>query len=209
MALHGAVEDKAPTLIISLEMSTESLVDKMVCSNGMIDMRNLITGQVSPDESDRLVKSINQLMEAPIFIWNERSLNPQKLHALAVKHKLENNIQLLVVDYFQLMDGDDLTKNREQQLSDVGRALKTIAKELDIPVIILAQLNDDGRLRESRSLKMHADTITRINLSPKDPYRHYLKIEYNRDGEEARIPCIFHKRHGKFEQIIEAVSESD
>jgi replicative DNA helicase len=155
------------------------------------------------------MKAVNQIYESPIYIYPGSHMNPQKFTALAHRAKEEFNIEVIVVDYFQLMDGDDLRKNREQQLSDVGRSMKTVAKELGIPIILIAQLNDNGKLRETRSLQMHADTLTKIMASKADKERHILSIDYNREGETAKIACRFLKEFGRFEQIEDGETNED
>jgi replicative DNA helicase len=206
MATTPAIQYKKPVMIFSLEMSEESLVDKMVCGNGNVSMRSLMNGDISPKDYQRLAKSVAQVRESPIFLWSGGSLTPSKFESIANRAKLEHNIEMIVVDYYQLMEGDDRTKNREQQLSDIGRAMRKVANDLRIPIVLIAQLNDDGKLRESRSLKMHADTLTKISIS-KDKKRHLLNVDYNRDGATASIPCYFHKDHARFEQCPEEESE--
>lgn len=214
MATFPAIEENHPILFCSLEMSVESLVDKMVCGEGKISMKRLISGDLTPADGAKLMGAAMRIKNAPIHIWNGSHLTPQKFQSIAHRAKAEFGIKMIVVDYYQLMDGDDLKKNREQQLSDIGRAMRAVAKDLDIPIMLIAQLNDDGKLRESRSLKMHADTLTKITISKNDKTRHILNIEYNRDGETARIPCTFFKEHGRFEQVApqdddEAEEEND
>jgi replicative DNA helicase len=200
MILHPAIECNTPIGVFSMEMSLESMVDKMVCGNGRVPMRKLLMGQCTPEEMGRLSKSISTMMEAPIYIDNEPTMTPSMFRAKATRMKLEHHVGLIAIDYVQLMDGDDTRKNREQQVNEIGKMMKIVAKELDVPIIIISQLNDDGKLRESRSLKMHADTVTKISV---DGDRHIVEIEYNRDGPCTKIPCTFFKEHGRFEEIVE------
>lgn len=200
MSLNPAIESKTPIGVFSMEMSLESMVDKMVCGNGRVSMRKVLMGQCTAEEEERMSKACGVMMKAPIFIDNEPTMTPATFRAKATRMKLEHHVGLIVVDYIQLMDGDDTRKNREQQVNEIGKMMKVVSKELDIPIIIISQLNDDGKLRESRSLKMHADTVTMISV---DGDKHIVSIEYNRDGPCTKIPCTFFKEHGRFEEIIE------
>lgn len=200
MVLHPAVSHKTPIGIFSMEMSLESMVDKITCANGRVSLRRLMRGECSPDELGRLTKAINTMMDAPVYIDNEPSMTPSQFRAKAMRMKAEHHVGLIAVDYIQLMDGDDTRKSREQQVNEIGKMLKIVAKELDIPIVAISQLNDDGKLRESRSLKMHADTITKIYA---DKDQHIVEIEYNRDGPCTKIPCHFNKEEGRFDEIFE------
>jgi len=200
MSLHSAIENKNPIGVFSMEMSLASMVDKMVCGHGRVSMRKVLMGQCTAEEESQMTRATNVMMRAPIFIDNEPTMTPSTFRAKATRMKLEHHVGLIAIDYIQLMDGDDTRKNREQQVNEIGKMMKIVAKELDIPIIIISQLNDDGKLRESRSLKMHADTVTMISV---DGDKHIVSIEYNRDGPCTKIPCTFFKEHGRFEEIIE------
>jgi len=209
MITYSALTMNRPVGIVSMEMSKESLVDKVVCGEGRVSMRKLAMGQLSPDELDTMASAIAKLRDKPIHIIEESSMTPTKFRALARRLKEEERIKLLVVDYIQLMDGDDTKKPREQQVNEIGKMLKTVANELGIGIVVIAQLNDDGKIRESRSLKMHADTVSQIQVAKGGGNKRWIKIEYNRDGPCDKIPCVFHKEHGRFEESFDTDGEEE
>jgi replicative DNA helicase len=206
MGTFSAVNCNVSTLVFSLEMSIESLIDKLVCCESGISIDKVLNGTIGPDDSSRIFTAANRIAESPIYFWPGAHLNPTKFEAIAHRAKEEYAVEMLVVDYYQLMDGDDTKKNREQQLNEIGRSMKKVALELCLPILVIAQLNDDGKLRESRSLKMHADTMTRISVKKR---LHYLDLEYNRDGPTDKVPCLFHKNQGRFEETTAEEEEED
>jgi replicative DNA helicase len=171
-ALHG---DK-PTAVgmFSLEMSTQQLVMRLMCAEARVDAHKVRTGRLPEDEWKKLSRSVGRLYTAKIFIDDTPGLNILELRAKARRLKVEHNIGLLIVDYLQLMQGPRNIQSREQEISSISRSLKGLAKELNLPVIALSQLNrsvesrNDKRpalsdLRESGAIEQDADVVMFVN----------------------------------------------
>lgn len=170
IAQKVGVELKEPVAIFSLEMSTRQLVIRMLCSEGMVDSNKVRKGFVSKEDWHKLTSAAGRLTEAPIFIDDSSDINVLEMRAKARRLKMEHGLSLVVVDYLQLMRGRASYERREQEISDISRSLKALAKELDVPVVGLSQLNrgvelrTDKRptladLRESGAIEQDADVI--------------------------------------------------
>jgi replicative DNA helicase len=170
---HIAVIDKIPVAVFSLEMSVEQLALRMLCSMGRIDSQRIRTGRLLEKDWPDLTRATGMLTEAPIFIDDTAGITVLEMRAKARRLKSEHNLGLVVVDYLQLMQGRAKTENRAQEISDISRSLKAMAKELEVPVIALSQLNrslesrTDKRpqlsdLRESGAIEQDADVIAFI-----------------------------------------------
>jgi replicative DNA helicase len=173
MVQHAAVIDKIPVAVFSLEMATEQLALRMICSLGRIDSQRIRTGRLLEKDWPDLTRATGILTEAPIFIDDTAGIGILEMRAKARRLKSEHDIGLIVVDYLQLMQGRANTENRAQEISDISRSLKAMAKELEVPVIALSQLNrslesrNDKRpqlsdLRESGAIEQDADVIAFI-----------------------------------------------
>ncbi len=172
-ALHAAIKQKMPVAIFSLEMSRQQLALRMICSDARVNFQRLRTGYITQDEINRLVASVGRLSEAPIYTDDSGALNALELRAKARRLKKDKNIGMLVVDYLQLMRGTASrasSDNRVQEISEISRSLKALAKEINVPVIAISQLNrgvenrNDKRpqmadLRESGAIEQDADVI--------------------------------------------------
>jgi replicative DNA helicase len=167
---HAALIEKEPVAVFSLEMSMESLAMRMLCSLGRIDSQRIRTGKLHESDWPKLTRATGMLADAPIYIDDTAALTVLEMRAKARRLKSENNIGMVVVDYLQLMQGKSGIENRAQEISDISRSLKAMAKELDVPVVALSQLNrslesrPDKRpqlsdLRESGAIEQDADVI--------------------------------------------------
>jgi len=173
IATHAAIEKKLPVALFSLEMSKEQLVIRMLASEARIDAKQLRTGHLQQTDWNKLTAAAGELSEASIFIDDSSSLNVLELRAKARRLKREHGgLGLVIIDYLQLMRGHGNTESRQQEISDISRSLKGLAKELSCPVIALSQLNravetrpgGGGRplladLRESGAIEQDADVI--------------------------------------------------
>ncbi len=186
-ALRNAAADfQFPVAIFSLEMSSKQIVSRLLSAEAEIDSEKMRRGDLSASDWQLLVHNTNKITDSPIFIDDTPSLTTLELRAKARRLKAEHNIQLIVIDYLQLMRGDK-SANREQEISSITRSLKGIAKELNIPVIALSQLSRgvearaDKRpmladLRESGAIEQDADLVAFL-------YRpEYYKITVDEDG---------------------------
>jgi replicative DNA helicase len=206
-ARNIAVNSKIPVGIFSLEMSKEQLVDRLLCSEAGIDLWRMRTGKLSdrPDSDDfpRLGHAMGVLSEAPIFIDDTASANIMEIKTKARRLQTEHGLGLLIVDYLQLMEGRGKSQdNRVQEISEISRALKQIARELNIPVIALSQLSRAveqtkpaipklSHLRESGSIEQDADIVMFIYRKAVD--RNYRPEELT--DEEKTIGEIHISKH--------------
>ncbi len=184
---NAAVDFNFPVAIFSLEMASIQLVNRLISAEAELDSEKIKKGNLAEFEWQQLVHKTNRLSSAPIFIDDTPALSILELRAKCRRLKAEHNIQLIVIDYLQLMKGE-IGGNREQEIASISRALKGVAKELDVPVIALSQLSrgvetrgGDKRpqlsdLRESGSIEQDADIVMFL-------YRpEYYKIDQDEDG---------------------------
>ena len=173
VALHAALRNALPVAIFSLEMSRQQLALRMICSEARVNFQRLRTGYVAQDEINRIVAAVGRLSEAQIYCDDSGVLNALEMRAKARRLKKDKNIGMVIIDYLQLMRGvtsRGSAENRVQEISEISRSLKALAKEINIPVIAISQLNrglerrDDKRpqmadLRESGAIEQDADLI--------------------------------------------------
>ena len=201
IAQHAAIEDGMSVAIFSLEMSKEQLALRMLSSDGKVDSQKIRRGFIGEMDWPKLVTAAGRLSEAPIFIDDTPAISVLEIKAKARRLKAESGLDLIILDYLQLMRGRDLSAPREQEISEISRSLKSLAKELDVPVLALSQLNrqvesrTDKRpqladLRESGAIEQDADVIMFI-------YRDevYNKSEDNPQKGKAEI-IIGKQRNG-------------
>ena len=192
-ALRAAVQDNVPVAIYSLEMSMDQLMMRMLCAWGKVDLGHLRRGYLDSEEWSRLYHAADVLGQAPIYIDDTPALSPLELRARTRRLKAESGVGLVMVDYLQLMRGSKRTDSREQEISEISRSLKGLAKEMDIPVVALSQLNrkleerTDKRpllsdLRESGAIEQDADVIMFIyrdevyHKQPDNPHKGSAEI---------------------------------
>ena len=158
---NAAIRANVPTAVFSLEMSREQLVNRMLCSEAMIDAQKLRTGELEENDWAELINAMGPLSEAPIYIDDTPGVTPMKV---------EKGLGLIVIDYLQLMSGNSRNDSRQQEISEISRSLKAIAREMEAPVIALSQLSRaceqraDHRpmlsdLRESGAIEQDADVV--------------------------------------------------
>lgn len=190
IAANAAIRAKVPVAIFSLEMSKEELTNRILCSEAMVDSGKIRNGSIEDDDWLKLANALGPVSEAPIYIDDTPGITIMELRAKCRKMKIENDLGLVVIDYLQLMQGTK-TENRQQEISEISRSLKILAKELNIPVIALAQLSRapemraDHRpilsdLRESGSIEQDADIVAFI----------YRDDYYNEDTERKNVSEI-------------------
>ncbi len=150
MAHHIAVKEKKPVAFFSLEMSREQLAQRMLCAEAKIDAHKLRRGFLSQDEWQKLTRAVGPLSESPLYIDDSASITVMEVRAKARRLKAERGLEAVFVDYLQLMHGFSRAENRQQELSEISRSLKALAKELSIPVIALSQLSRAVEKRENR-----------------------------------------------------------
>ena len=176
---HIAADTRLPCAVFSLEMSKQQLAQRMLCSRGEIDAHKLRKGLLQAHEYAHLANVVGELAKAPIWVDDSPGLTPLDLRAKARRLKLQHDVKCIMIDYMQLMDNPGV-ESRQQQISEISRGVKSVARELNIPVICLSQLNraSEGRdghrprmsdLRESGSIEQDADVIALLHRE--DYYR--------------------------------------
>lgn len=197
IATNAAVRANVPVAVFSLEMSKEQLVNRILCSEAMVDSNKVRTGKLEEDDWVKLAGAIGPLSEAEIYIDDTPGINVTEIRAKCRKLKLEKNIGMVVIDYLQLVQGSNKRNgSREQEISEISRSLKILAKELNVPVIALSQLSraaeqrPDHRpmlsdLRESGAIEQDADIVTFL----------YRDDYYNKDSEKKDIAEVIIAKH--------------
>ena len=197
IATNAAVRASVPVAIFSLEMSKEQLVNRILCSEAMVDSNKVRTGKLEEDDWTKLAGSIGPLSEAEIYIDDTPGISITEIRAKCRKLKLEKNIGMVVIDYLQLVQGSNKRNgSREQEISEISRSLKILAKEIGVPVIALSQLSraaeqrPDHRpmlsdLRESGAIEQDADIVMFL----------YRDDYYNKDSEKKDIAEVIIAKH--------------
>lgn len=190
---HAALVNHVPTAFFSLEMSKEQLVQRLLCSSAKVDGRRVRTGFLSADDWNKLPHAANELSKAPIFIDDSSNISVLELRAKARRLKSHFDIKLIVVDYLQLMRGVSGSESRQQEISEISRSLKGLARELRVPVIGISQLSravesrEDHRpqlsdLRESGAIEQDADVVVLL-MRPE----YYGQTEENKGIAEVNV----------------------
>ena len=188
IAQNAAVRYQVPVAIFSLEMSKEQLVQRMLSSEANIELQKIRTGDLTEEDWIKLVQAATPLSQAPIFIDDTPAVSSMEIRSKARRLKLEHNLGLIVIDYLQLMSGRGRFESRQQEVSEISRSLKALARELNIPVVALSQLSrgpearQDHRpmlsdLRESGAIEQDADVVVFL----------YRDEYYNPDTEKKNI----------------------
>ena len=215
IAQNVAVEGKAPVAIFSLEMSAQELGERMMCSSARVSSHKLRTGSLSGDDYAKLVQSAGELEKADMYIDDTAGLNMFELRAKARRLKTKAPLSLVIVDYLQLMAGDSRAENRQQEVANISRSLKQLARELEVPIIAVSQLNRSPEaradrepqladLRESGAIEQDADMVMFIYEDPSDPSSKgvvKLKIAKNRNGPTDTIRLGFVRDYTKFRTL--------
>ena len=198
IATNAALRGNAPVAIFSLEMSKDQLVNRILCSEAMVDSNKVRTGKLEEDDWVKLAGAIGPLSESEIYIDDTPGISVMEIRTKCRKLKMEKNIGLVVIDYLQLVQGNKRTTSREQEISEISRSLKILAKEINVPVIALSQLSraveqrPDHRpmlsdLRESGAIEQDADIVMFL----------YRDDYYNKESEKKDIAeVIIAKQRG-------------
>ena len=198
IAANAALKANTPVAVFSLEMSKEQLVDRILCSEAMVDSNKVRTGKLEEDDWSKLAGVVGPLSESNIYIDDTPGISVMDIRTKCRKLKMEHNIGLVIIDYLQLVQGSNLRKNgsREQEIAEISRSLKILAKELNVPVIALSQLSraveqrPDHRpmlsdLRESGSIEQDADIVMFL----------YRDDYYNKDSEDKGLTEVILAKH--------------
>ncbi|MDD4333189.1 MAG: replicative DNA helicase [Patescibacteria group bacterium] len=229
IARMAAIKTKKPIGVFSLEMSKEQLVDRMLCAQAGINLWKMRTGNLSDREEDNDFAKINeamgQLSEAPIFIDDTAACSLMEIKTKCRRLQMEKGLGLIIIDYLQLMEGrGKYGDNRVQEVSEISRGLKAIAKELDIPVLALSQLSRAveqnkpaiprlSHLRESGSIEQDADVVMFIyrkaadrnynydDLTEEEKHSAEIHIDKHRNGPTGKINLYFEDETASFKSL--------
>ncbi|MFA5093155.1 MAG: replicative DNA helicase [Candidatus Omnitrophota bacterium] len=222
IAEYAGVVEKIPTAIFSLEMSKEQLVQRMLCSHARVDAHKVRTGYLATSDWPRLTAAAGKLSEAPIYIDDTPAISVMELRARARRLKSHHDIKLIILDYMQLMRGSAMNmESRQQEISEISRSLKALARELNVPVIAISQLSravesrTDHRpqlsdLRESGAIEQDADVVVLIlreeyyTPTPDNQGIAEAIIAKQRNGPVGSLKLAFIKEFTKFDNLSRA-----
>jgi replicative DNA helicase len=219
IAQHVAIHQQQPVGVFSLEMSKEALVLRLLCAEARVDSHRLQTGFASREDWAHMAAALGRLAEAPFFIDDTPALGITEMRAKARRLQAERGLGMIVVDYLQLMSGRGKQENRTQEISTISRGLKSLAKELKVPVIAISQLNRapeerGGRprlsdLRESGQIEQDADLVAflfreeLVKKTESNIGKAELIIEKQRNGPTGTIELAFIAKYTCFENLAE------
>jgi replicative DNA helicase len=231
IAAHAAIKHHKTVGLFSLEMSKESLVIRLLCSEAETDSHKLRSGFSSREDWNKLTRALGRLGDAPLFIEDTPALSIMQIRAKARRLKMEKGLDLMIVDYLQLVSGQGRFENRTQEVSYISRGLKSIAKELKVPVLALSQLSRAPEqrlgqrpqlsdLRESGSIEQDADVVIFIFQKPRKAAEESeaegevdrrgiemkLIVGKQRNGPTGDIPVVFMRPYAKFENMAHGQS---
>lgn len=230
LARHAAVKYRVPVGMFSLEMSKEQLVDRMICAEANVDLWKMRTGKLNDngrdDDFPRIGHALGILSEAPIYIDDSASANIMEVRTKARRLQMEHGLGMLIIDYLQLMEsrGQGSSDNRTQEIAEITRGLKSIARELNIPVVALSQLSRSvelqkpaiprlAHLRESGSIEQDADVVMFIyrkaadknyrteDLSPEEQHMAEIHIAKHRNGPTGVVKLFFDAARASFRNL--------
>ena len=198
IASNAAIRSGVPVVIFNLEMSKEQVANRILCSEAMVDSNKIRTGKIEEEDWSKLAGALGPISDAPIYIDDTPGISIMEIRAKCRKLKLEKNIGLVIIDYLQLVSASGKRNaSREQEISEISRSLKILAKELNVPVIALSQLSrapeqrkDDHRpilsdLRESGAIEQDADIVMFL----------YRDDYYNENSEDKNIAEVILAKH--------------
>ena len=194
IAEHCAINDHRTVAIFNLEMPREQIVNRIICSQALVNSQKIRTGTLTGEDWEKIGEVINRVASSPLYIDDTASITVSQIRAKCRRLKQTRNLELIVIDYLQLMQSSGRPESRQQEISEISRSLKILAKELDIPVIALSQLSrasearSDKRpmlsdLRESGAIEQDADMVMFL----------YRDEYYNKDTENRLAECIIAK----------------
>ncbi len=226
IARRAAVNHSVPVGIFSLEMSSQQLIDRMLAAESSVDAWRLRTGKLSQDTEFAYIREgLDRLSRAPIYINDQASINILNMRSAVRRLKSEHNLGLVIVDYLQLMTPVNSTDSMVQQVTEISRSLKGLAKELDVPVLALSQLSRaveqrGGKprlsdLRDSGSIEQDADVVMfihrddKMNENSEKPGIAEIMIEKHRNGPTGLVELFFDAKHTTFREIEKHRSAND
>ena len=229
IAENVGIREKSPLAIFSLEMGKQQLAERFLCSYSSVDAQLVRKGMLDTTHYQKLVEACGVVSEAPIYIDDTSALSPLEIRAKARRLKSAYGLQCILVDYLQLMHlGTGRVESRQQEISTISRYLKSLARELDVPVVVLSQLNraSEGReghrprmsdLRESGSIEQDADVVMLLH---REDYYHRGEADYEpnhtaeviiakqRNGPTGTVKLAFREKYTRFENLAQIEQEA-
>ncbi|HOO97682.1 MAG TPA: replicative DNA helicase [Caldisericia bacterium] len=224
MACHVAIKEKIPVAVFSLEMSKESLAQRMISSEARVNAQDMRRGSLSDEAWTRMGDVMGELYKAPIYIDDSADLSVLELRAKARKLAMDKGLGLIIIDYLQLLHTKGKSENRVQEVSQITRSLKGLARELSVPVIVQSQLSrsieqrQDNRpvlsdLRESGSIEQDADVVLFLSRPASEKERAMglmdLILAKQRNGPVGNIKLKFISRYTRFENLLSGDDQPD
>jgi replicative DNA helicase len=215
IANHVAGELKIPVVLFSLEMAKEQLALKLLCSEAGVDSHRIRTGTLRDEDWSKIAGALGRLSEGAMFIDDTAGITVMEIRAKARRIKAEHGLGLIVIDYLQLMQSRGRAENRQQEVSEISRSLKSLSRELEVPVLALSQLSraveqradkkpNLSDLRESGSLEQDADLVAFLYredyYNPDSDHKNVteLNIAKQRNGPTGAVELIFHREFSRF-----------
>ncbi len=225
IAQYTSLRKGLPVAVFSLEMSREQLVTRMLCGEAMVDQQKVRTGQLSDEDWQKLTRAAGPLSQAPLYIDDSPAISVVEMRAKCRRLKSEEGLAVVIIDYLQLMQGSRRSENRQQEISEISRSLKSLARELQVPVIALSQLSRAveqrqekkpimADLRESGSLEQDADLV--IFIYREEYYKQEdsekkgiaeIIVAKQRNGPVGSIELGFLKEYTKFVNLERRLTE--
>jgi replicative DNA helicase len=218
LARAASVKAGQTAVIFSLEMSRNEITMRLLSAEARVPLHSMRTGQMSEDDWTRLARRMSEVVDAPLFIDDSPNMSMMEIRAKCRRLKQRHDLRLVIIDYLQLMSSPKRVENRQQEVSDMSRQLKLLAKELDVPVVAVAQLNrgpeqrTDKRplladLRESGSIEQDADVV--LLLHREDAYEREsprageadLIVAKHRNGPTATVTVAFQGHYSRFSDM--------
>jgi replicative DNA helicase len=225
IAAHASINLNKSVLIFSLEMAKEQLVQRLLCMEGQIDSARLRTGFLARNEFRKLPPAADKLSRAPLFIDDTPNISILELRSKARRHVSQHPLDLIVIDYLQLMSAPGRSENRQTEISEISRSVKGLARELRVPVVALSQLSreaekDDtgipklSHLRESGAIEQDADVVLMLSRPPAHEAEGNenlinLIVAKQRNGPTGKVKLLFDRSIQKFKNLLEGPGESD
>ncbi len=221
VAEHIAVVEKRPVVFFSMEMSRQAIVQRMLCSNGGVDSHRLRRNMLGEQDKASLLEAADRLHDAPLYVDDTPGMSVLELRAKSRRLRMRHQVQAIFVDYLQLMHSPGRQENRQQEVADISRGLKALARELNIPVVVMAQLNrnPEGRtgnrprmsdLRESGAIEQDADVILLLHReeyyhkeNPPDDIRGVAEviIDKQRNGPTGIVQLHYNQQFTRFDAL--------
>ncbi|MDP7638280.1 MAG: replicative DNA helicase [Candidatus Hydrogenedentes bacterium] len=219
IASHAAVGDGKNVLLFSLEMSKEQLVQRLLCMEGNIDSQRLRTGFLATKEFSKLQQAADKLDTAPIFIDDTANISVLDLRSKARRHAAQHGLDMVVIDYLQLMSSSRRVESRQVEISEISRSIKGIARELSVPVMALSQLSREAEkddtgspkllhLRESGAIEQDADVVlmlSRPSAHEQEQNRNLIKLDIakQRNGPTGNMELLFDRNVQRFRNMMD------